>query len=519
MERTGNVLLDRVLAQADRRPRDTALIDARTGMEVSYEILVQRSAGAARWLDAAGAEPGSYVVITTRLDEVFVELAMGCFLLGAIPALLDAGQSVSAVKQCVEELEPSLWVSDLPQGAHETKVVTRPAGFDTTDEVRSVTPAVVDVLDPVLMLYTSGTTGVPKGVPWSSRELESQIRYYGDEAIQREFCFFPHLALVALALARTVVLPNLATLQPRRLDISLAHRQMCTFGCDYVFASPMFWHRMNEYLEEGTPPPPVKVAATAGSAVSASMMRALAKSMPQTRFRIPYASTEALMPITMVTAERYIDLTDEGTLRGAGVPLGESSAEMQVAIVPTSTESANFDVRRARLPTGEVGEILVQGARVTQRYFRRPDVEGHAKLRDQFTNRVWHRTADMGYVDTDGCLWFLCRKKDITTTPAGDLYPDALEQMWNSVTGTPLSAVVYSETFSKLFYVLPVRSRDVDFDRNAVMRLADKSGVRRPEIIYLDGDIPTDVRHNSKVDRQATLRKVEELAARRTANV
>ncbi|WP_016931653.1 AMP-binding protein [Rhodococcus sp. R1101] len=511
---TGNVLLDELIASARARPHVTAMIEAKTGRSLSFEELLARAAAAGRSMLAAGARPGSNIVMTGALDLDFVVACFGAFTENITPALLDPNSSEATLRQCIEELEATVWVTTSELDDTLGLVHFDPTGIAAStiaDEAEPQWSTTCDVLDPILMLYTSGTTGVPKGVPWSSRELSSQIRYYSAATeVRTEFCLFPHLALVAIAIGRTAVLPDVATLQPLRIPIESVHRQMMKHGCDYVFASPLVWDRLVRLLaESGEKAPPIKIAATAGSALSGRLIERISAALPHTTVRIPFASTEAVMPITVIDAPEFVHLSKTRTYAGAGIPLGTVADEMSIGIVPIEFDDSDFSLERSSLPAMEVGEIVVTGTRVTRTYFRRPDIEGHAKLRDVVTERVWHRTADLGYIDDKGQLWFVCRKKDVIRLPDGDnFYPDAVEQMWNMATGASISAVVYSEPRDELFYVLPDDSV-AEVDEFVLNLQADRAGVPHPTVVTLSGSLPADVRHNSKVDRPSVLRIVE----------
>ncbi|QNG19330.1 AMP-binding protein [Rhodococcus triatomae] len=513
--RTGNTLLDGLLHHALETPGAAVAVEGASGRTVTAREMVQSAVAAAGHLGESGVRNGDYVVITVPTGVNFLAYAFGAMIAGAAPALLDARSAPGALAQCLDELEAPAWV--MPSGA-----VPPPSFGGATlhprDPWSAADPESVDddacpdvrewdVLDTVLMLYTSGTTGIPKGVPWTSRELASQIRAYRDPDIRTEFCFFPHLAMVAVAMGRTAVLPQLDDYSPAGLDIEQTRAQMDRHGCDYVFASPLVWHRLANHLDAGAEPPPVRRAATAGSAVGSRMLETLRRVMPETRFRVPYASTEALMPVTSIDADDYVHRSKLGTWTGRGVPLGAASAETDVAIIATTTgDGDSFSVATERLAPGVAGEIIVSGSRVTRTYFKRPEVEKHAKLRDAHTDRIWHRTADIGYLDDSGDLWYLCRKKDVVETPHGTLHPDAVEEMFDLVTGASLSAVVYEKQTDTLYYVLGTTPHPTGvIDTGTLAVLAERIGFPAPVVVTLDSPLPSDPRHNSKIDRARTL--------------
>ncbi len=200
----------------------------------------------------------------------------------------------------------------------------------------------------------------------------------------------------------------MTTLQPLRIPpIESVHRQMMKHGCDYVFASPLVWDRLVRFLKEsGEEAPPIKIAATAGSALSGRLIERISATLPQTTVRIPFASTEAVMPITVIDAPEFVYLSKTRTYAGAGVPLGAVADEMSVGgVVPIESDESDFSIGRSSLPSMEVGGDRRDGQSGDADVLPPPpDVECHAKLRDVVTERVWHRTATSDTSTTrDGC--------------------------------------------------------------------------------------------------------------------
>ncbi len=99
------------------------------------------------------------------------------------------------------------------------------------------------------------------------------------------------------------------------------------------------------------------------------------------------------------------------------------------------------------------------------------------------------------------------------STPLMDHPPDALEQMWNMVTGFALSAVVYDADADRLFYVFPHDEDPSAVDIGTMSILARRLHLPDPTPVRLPGALPTDPRHNSKIDRDAVSRLVRQITA------
>ncbi|MFR9749757.1 AMP-binding protein [Nocardia sp. 004] len=483
-----------------------AVVDYSSGGRYSFVDVGRSVHRAALHLQQCGVRSGRHVVVTLPLGIDLVAYCHGALLLGAVPSFLDPNQPAEALAQCLATLDPSVWVCrsrQVPENVYGgTLCVPGAVTRDIPVGIADIPGRQWNTTDTVLLLYTSGTTGVPKGVPWTSRELASQIRYYRCEEITSELCLFPHLALVALAMGRRVVLPDLATLAPAHLDIATLYQQLTESGSDYVFASPLVWHRLIEHMSHhGLAPPRLRRVATAGSAIGSRLIETMQRALAPTDVVIPYASTEALMPITLIGADDHIHYSESGTWSGKGTPLGRAAPETQVAIIEPDLDITSFDVAVHSLPPESPGEIIVTGTRVTHTYFHRPEAERESKLTDTCTGEIWHRTGDYGYMDVEGRLWYLCRKKNVIDSHHGPLYPDALEQMWNLVTGFPLSGVVYLEDLDRIFYAFPDEQDPAAIDLETMAILADRLRIPHPTPLQLYGPLPTDPRHNSKIDR------------------
>ncbi|WP_081706508.1 AMP-binding protein [Nocardia sp. CNY236] len=341
---SGNVLLDGSTDNNRHNADRIAVEDHTSGVHHCFADVGRLARLAAQHLRRCGVGSGQHVVVTLPLGIDLVAYCHGAFLLGTVPAFLDPNQPAEALAQCLATLDPSVWVcrsrqvsEDIYSGA---LCVPGTAEQDAPASASDLSDRQWDATDTVLLLYTSGTTGVPKGVPWTFRELASQIRYYRRDEITSEFCLFPHLALVALAMGRRVVLPDLATLAPARLDIAALHRQLTESDSDYVFASPLVWHRLIEHMRHhDLDAPPLRRVATAGSAISSRLIETMQRALTSADVVIPYASTAALMPITLIGADDHVHYSKLRTWSGRGTPLGQVTSEMHVAIIAADLDT------------------------------------------------------------------------------------------------------------------------------------------------------------------------------------
>ncbi|MEU9237347.1 AMP-binding protein [Streptomyces subrutilus] len=491
-----------------QNPEDPGVLtDCATGRTVTARQFWDDSKRVAYKLHALGVTRGDRVAVTMPASEVFAHIIYGCFILGAVPAFVDVGTSKEVLEKCVEELEPALWVSAAPVPGHDTypseKLDVR---YSIAVAGETVSPEDAHPDDTVLLLYTSGTTGLPKGVPWTCSQLASYLRVqreaYEPFGVRSEFAFFSHLGIKAIAMGRRAVIPALQETQPALLSLADASMQMTAHGCDYVFASPIFWQRLAERCGAGDiAAPPVKVAATAGAAVNQEMLAKLAKVMPKARLYVPYASTEALMPITLIDADTLAELTERGTKQGWGVPLG-CAVDTRVEVIDSGASELRDITDADFLRPGQIGELVVSGPRVTTEYFRRPELTEYAKLRHTGDGSLWHRMGDVGFVDDNSMVWFLCRKKHVVDTAFGRVYPDQQEQVYNHYLGVYSCAVIAAPEGAQVLLILPESSLG-QVSQTDVDAVAERVSLPVPKLLFYPGPLPSDRRHNSKIDREA----------------
>src|SRR5262249_14775412 len=105
---------------------------------------------------------------------------------------------------------------------------------------------------------------------------------------------------------------------------------------------------------------------------------------------------------------------------------------LRVRIIRITEEAVPTWTDDLALPPGEIGEIVVQGPNVTQRYHNSPEATGLAKIADPGAKSFFHRMGDLGYFDGDGRLWYCGRKSQRVITAQGTLYTVCCEGVFNA---------------------------------------------------------------------------------------
>ncbi|HIE0527421.1 TPA: olefin beta-lactone synthetase [Stenotrophomonas maltophilia] len=496
---------------------------------LDYRQLDARSDAMAAGLAGYGIGRGVRTVVMVRPSPEFFLLMFALFKLGAVPVLVDPGIDKRALKQCLDEAQPEAFIG-IPL-AHVARLVLRWA----PSAIRLVTVgrrlgwggttlaalecaganggamlAATDGEDMAAILFTSGSTGVPKGVVYRHRHFVGQIQLlgsaFGMEAGGVDLPTFPPFALFDPALGLTSVIPDMDPTRPAQADPARLHDAIQRFGVTQLFGSPAL---MRVLARHGRPLPTVTRVTSAGAPVPPDVVATIRSLLPaDAQFWTPYGATECL-PVAVVEG-RELERTRAATEAGAGTCVGSVVEPNEVRIIAID-DAPLADWSQARvLATGEVGEITVAGPTATDSYFNRPQATAAAKIRETLADgstRVVHRMGDVGYFDAQGRLWFCGRKTHRVETAQGPLYTEQVEPVFNTVPGVARTALVGVGPAGAQVPVLCVELQRGQSDSPALREaLRAQATLRLPEAnlqhVLMHPAFPVDIRHNAKIGRE-----------------
>jgi len=497
----------------------------------------------ARGFEGIGIGRGVRTVLMVPPSLDFFALTFALFKVGAVVVLIDPGMGLRSLGVCLAEAQPQAFVG-VPkahlarmlfgwgrQTIRQCVTVGRRLGWGgrTLDQVRRIgqgsgpAPLVQPADDELAaILFTSGSTGVAKGAMYTHAIFAAQVwllrQVYGIQPGEVDLPTFPLFGLFGPALGMTAVLPEMDPTRPARVDPVKILDAITHFRVTNLFGSPALIHRVGRYgAEHGIKLPSLRRVISAGAPVPARAIERFAAMLaPGVQVHTPYGATEAL-PVCTIGSEEIIGQTARCTAEGAGVCVGRVIEGMCVRIIRISDDPIPAWASDLELPRGAIGEIVVQGPVVTRAYHNRPASTALHKIHDPATGGFYHRMGDLGYLDSEGRLWFCGRKSQRVESPAGPLYTIPCEGVFNAHPAVLRSALVGVRRADGIHPVLCVE-RDpagptvaADQLRRELLELGSASPhTKAIHTILLHPAFPVDIRHNAKIFRE----RLAEWAAR-----
>jgi malonyl-CoA/methylmalonyl-CoA synthetase len=375
-------------------------------------------------LAALGVRPGDRVMVKSENSPGFVYTYLAILALGAVFVPLNAAYTAAEVALLIEDAEPSLLVhaSDtaVPDVAQcpVRRIVLEPDGCGALADLAAASAPDLAIAergeaDLAAILFTSGTTGRPKGAMLTHSNLASNVaalhgawRFSADDAILHCLpMFHAHGLFVALHLglysAATIhMLPKFAAGEVRRRLAEVT-----------VFMGvPTFYSRL--LAEPGFDRPDcaaIRLFVSGSAPLLPSLFEAFhARSGHHILER--YGMTEALM----IASNPY---EQAGRIPGTvGYPL----PGVEIRVVGAAEA----------MPAGEVGEIEMRGPNLCRGYWRRPEATAESFLADGFFH-----TGDTGHLDGEGRLTIVGRSKDLIISGGFNVYPAEVEMLLAEVGG------------------------------------------------------------------------------------
>ncbi|GGF03977.1 alpha/beta fold hydrolase [Mycetocola zhadangensis] len=498
---------------------------------VSWKLLSRRVRQIAAGLSAVGVARGDRVSLLIPPSADLVAVLYACLRIGAIVVVADAGLGLKGLTRAVRGAYPDHVIGAAPglsaaralgwpgqkiSTATYPKAVRRAldVSYSLSDLISlgsdEILPAPPASTDTAAVLFTSGSTGPAKGVVYTHAQLsavrDALAAQYGVGVGTGLVAGFAPFALLGPALGARSVTPDMDVTSPKTLTATAVAAAVAAVDATVVFLSPAAVANVVATSSALTDDDRAALAGverflSAGAPVSEPLLAAIAALMPNASAHTPYGMTEGLL---------MTDITLDG--------IREAAAEAGAGGVCVGTPTGVTRVRIAPLDeTGRATEELTEDANVTgEIVVSAPHVEDHydrlwlthrASRRGGVPGERWHRTGDVGHLDSAGRLWVEGRMPHVIATANGVLTPVGPEQALERLHEIARAGVVG---------VGPNGNRQVVAVVETVPP-ARRVSLATPELVaamrgvvdvplaaaLVVPKLPTDIRHNSKINRSA----------------
>lgn len=557
MAASGNVAR-RLTAMARRLPGNIAIAmpsgRGRSGRRqyqtVTFRQLDEDSDQLARALRKLGVENGTRMALLVRPGIDFIALVFALLKSGAVSILIDPGMGRKNLIGCLSAAAPDGMIG-IP-AAHVARLLYRRRfpncrinvtvgkrwfwGGTTLAELRQIDSQHtalprLGAEDDAAIIFTTGSTGPPKGVLYRHGVFDRQVTeirdHYGIRPGEIDLPGFPLFGLFNCAMGVTTVVPDMDPTRPARINPKLFVEAIHDWQVTQSFGSPAIWNRVGDYCQrERVELPTLKRVLSAGAPVPPRVLKMVRDCLPvDGEMHTPYGATEAL-PVASISAGEVLEETASLSAKGAGTCVGRRFPGIQWKVIRVTDGPINSMGDVEELPPGEIGELLVTGDVVTREYVTRREANALAKVVDG--ERVWHRIGDVGYLDGADRFWFCGRMAHRVTTTDATLYSVPCEAIFNGHSDVFRSALVGVGPAGAQRPVIVVEPWPKKYprDRAAQSRFVEQlrelgaahGHTRAIDTFLFHASMPVDIRHNAKIFREKlAVWAAKELASRRPA--
>lgn len=542
-----------ILAALTERAHNTSLavVDMDTkgdgtqvAVQLTWEQLADRVDAAASQLHKLGVRPGDRVNLMVPPGSRLTTLIYACLKLGAVIVVADTGLGLKGLTRALKGANPQfivgipaalaaarslLWpgqrISAEPLNAFQERLLgVSGSVFAVAQKNQTGT---VDFPAPALdadaaVLYTSGSTGPAKGVVYTQRQLagmrDAIAHTYGFEEGSALVAGFAPFALLGPALGATSVTPKMDVTKPKTLTATALASAAEAIDASTVFASPAALVNVVATAKELTEPQrsalaKVTTVLSAGAPIPVPLLQALSQLVPNASLHTPYGMTEGL-PVTDVSFEMIQQAISEGVPNSQGDVLDPFAKDgvcvgypvYGAAVAIAALQDDGTPAAETTREPGVTGEILVSALHVKDRYDTLWVTE-----EESISTPGWHHTGDVGHLDASGRLWVEGRLAHVLLTAQGVLTPVAAEQSAETLDEVRRAALVAVGPDGAAAAVLVIEATDRALKQgqaplalsSAVReRVKEDTGIELAAVLVVR-EHPTDIRHNSKIDRTA----------------
>lgn len=534
MKATDIVNISRPLTEMARlQPDNEAIIFPQEKRSLTFQELDLESDRIAEGFMRIGIGRGTRVALLVPPSPELFAITFALFKSAAVPVFIDPGIGAPNMKGCLAEAEPEAFI-----GIPKAHIARRLLGWGRKsirinvvvgggsfwggiplDKLRCSQNTEQFVAtethrdDIAAILFTSGSTGAPKGAIYSHGTFAAQVdalrQLYDIRPGEIDLPTFPLFALFAPALGMTALIPQMDFTRPGSVDPQKIFGPAAEYSATTMFGSPALLNRVGRFGESnGSRFTNMKRVISAGAPVPAATLKRFTTLLPDdAEIFTPYGATEAL-PVSSIGSREVLAETGKMTGEGHGVCVGRPVPGLSLRIITITDRPIAEWSDNLILPPLEVGEIAVRGPQVSRAYLNRPEATKMAKIPDS-DGGVWHRMGDVGYLDKSGRIWFCGRKSHRVVTSGETLYTIPVEGVFNTHPAVFRTALVGLGMLGSQQPVLCVElekkcgKSELEQIRAELFELGGRyPHTRKIRTILFHPAFPVDIRHNAKIFRE-----------------
>lgn len=494
-----------------------------------------------------GIKPGDRAI-------VFIPMTINLYLaisalqrIGAIPVFLDSWTRHAHLGIAIQQVQPKAVLSfekafqfmsnlsglnsipiKISEGPVKQKYTARLEELINNPSHVPIIP--VEQEDTALITFTTGSSGLPKGADRTHRFLASQHYALNNCIPYKEkdidLPIFPIFSLNNVASGITTVLPAIDISTPKPTDSAMLLNQIKSRGVNCATLSPSLFNNLATYcIENKLEIPQLRRVVTGGAPVSRNNVVNFKSIAKKAGIVVLYGSTE-VEPISQINAEELLSFRsqedDDHERVDEGVNVGHVVPGLKYKLIKISKNPIKINSEEDWIAieiskrNEEIGELVVTGEHVCQKYYKNPEAFNRAKIVD-IDGAIWHRTGDLVRVDKNGYFWIVGRVHNAIQRAGIYIFPVQAEVVLKKLPyvaqaaylGIPdfklgEKAIVVVEPKEKISLL---KSDNKEIWESKIRDIFAKNSLPIDSILFVDS-IPMDPRHHSKVEYNQLRQKI-----------
>lgn len=457
--------------------------------------------------------------IPTFLDSWARRDQMGVSCKVATPTAMISGHRAFDYLSSVEEIKNipiKIVAGEIPADAQYTarlEMLLKGTNYD--EEVA------VEKEHTALITFTTGSSGTPKGADRSHRFLAAQHyalnRHLPYNENDKDLPVFPIFSLNNLAAGVETIIPAIDVGTPNEKDSLILYVQLKSANVTCTTLSPSLFNGLSSFcIANNLKLDFLKRIVTGGAPISRDDIERMKIVAPKAEILVLYGSTE-VEPMAHIESVQMLkeSKNSDPEIVEPGVNVGHLDEGLKYKFIKITKDTLyvknDHDFKNIEVNNHEVGELIVAGEHVCEKYFNNEEAFFRAKIKDH-NNIVWHRTGDLGMLDQENNLWIVGRVHNAILRDQQWFFPVRAEiilKKFDFVDKAAFLGIPDPKVNQKTFAVFTTKENfnDIEKYKAEIKRVLMKNQFIVDEVIHTDS-IPMDPRHHSKVEYDILRKKL-----------